>query len=66
MTPRAPDFIHPPVHTTESGVRQVAPSDILRSAVGQAVIRRVAAMNLPSCSPAKVRSLAPDPERPRS
>jgi hypothetical protein len=39
-----PVFKHPPVYTTESGVCQVLPSDIIRSEAGQQLIREAAAL----------------------
>jgi hypothetical protein len=41
-----PEFKTPPIRTTASGVRQVSPSDILRSEVGQKVIRDTASSSL--------------------
>ncbi len=46
-----PDFKTPPIRTTASGVRQVSPSDILRSEVGQRVIRATAASSLSQANP---------------
>lgn len=41
--PMAPvRFTHPPVHYNERGVASVDPADILRSAAGQAQIRKFA------------------------
>lgn len=41
-----PVFKHPPIYTAENGVSQVLPSDIIRSEVGQKLIREAAASSL--------------------
>jgi hypothetical protein len=41
-----PVFKHPPVYTAENGVSEVLPSDIIRSEVGQQLIREAAASSL--------------------
>jgi hypothetical protein len=41
-----PAFKHPPIHTAENGVIEILPSDIIRSEVGQQLIRDAAASSL--------------------
>jgi len=46
MDGNKPAFKHPPVYTAENGVSEVLPSDIIRSEVGQRLIREAAASSL--------------------